>query len=155
MSSTGLREETEITITKELKLFIRSMAASYRYISGQEQYDLIRRANMLELIDNNAIGHLASRFEAAQEKSKLILTRQEVFDMYMMIDMVCRSFLCEIGDDYKAIAMKVNKVNEARYNQVRSTELFIAQALLEQFRKDFMIDPDFEELVERLALLDN
>ena len=75
--------------------------------------------------------------------------------MYMMIDMVCRSFLCEIGDDYKAIAMKVNKVNEARYNQVRSTELYIAQALLEQFRKDFTVDPDFEELVERLALLDS
>ena len=153
--STGLREEIEITITKELKLFIRSMAASYRYISGQEHYDLIRRANMLELIDTQAIGHLASRFEAAQEKSRLVLTRQEVFDLYMMIDMVCRSFLCDIGDDYKAIAMKVNKVNETRYNQVRSTELYIAQALLEQFRKDFMVDPDFEELVERLALLDS
>ena len=154
MSTQGLRNEIEISITKELKLFIRSIAASYRYISGQEQYDLIRRANMLELIDTEAIAHLASRFEAAQEKSRLILTKQEVFDLYMMIDMVCRSFLCEIGDDYKAIAMKVNKVNEERYNQVRSTELFIAQALLEQFRKDFMVDPDFEELVERLALLD-
>jgi hypothetical protein len=154
MSTQGLRNEIEISITKELKLFIRSIAASYRYISGQEQYDLIRKANMLELIDTEAIAHLASRFEAAQEKSRLILTKQEVFDLYMMIDMVCRSFLCEIGDDYKAIAMKVNKVNEERYNQVRSTELFIAQALLEQFRKDFMVDPDFEELVERLALLD-
>jgi hypothetical protein len=154
MSTQGLRNEIEISITKELKLFIRSIAASYRYISGQEQYDLIRKANMLELIDTEAIAHLASRFEAAQEKSKLILTKQEVFDLYMMIDMVCRSFLCEIGDDYKAIAMKVNKVNEERYNQVRSTELFIAQALLEQFRKDFMVDPDFEELVERLALID-
>jgi hypothetical protein len=152
---TVLKEEIEISISKELKLFIRSMAASYRYISGQEHYDLIRRANMLELIDNEAIGKLASRFEATPDKSKLILSRQEVYDLYMMIDMVCRSFLCEIGDDYKAIAMKVNKVNEERYNQVRSTELYIAQALLEQFRKDFMVDPEFEDLVERLALLDN
>lgn len=152
---TVLKEEIEISISKELKLFIRSMAASYRYISGQEQYDLIRRANMLELIDTEAIGKLASRFEATPDKSKLTLSRQEVYDLYMMVDMVCRSFLCEIGDDYKAIAMKVNKVNEERYNQVRSTELYIAQALLEQFRKDFMVDPEFEDLVERLALLDN
>jgi hypothetical protein len=150
-----LKEEIEISISKELKLFIRSMAASYRYISGQEHYDLIRRANMLELIDTEPIAQLASRFETAPDNSKLILRRQEVYDLYMMIDMVCRSFLCEIGDDYKAIAMKVNKVNEERYNQVRSTELYIAQALLEQFRKDFMVDPEFEDLVERLALLDN
>ncbi|CAN5525156.1 hypothetical protein BH11BAC2_BH11BAC2_20550 [soil metagenome] len=156
MSTIRYKEETEITVSKELKLFVRSIAASYRYIFQQvDRYDLVRRADMLELIEMDRVADLASRFATIPENTKLTLTKSEVYLFFTMMELVCRSFLCEIGDDYKAIAMKMNKVDETRYNEVRSTELLIAQALIQQIRKDFQADPDFEELVDLLEMLDN
>ena len=70
------------------------------------------------------------------------------------MEMVCRSFLHDVGDDYKLIAMKVNQISEQKYNEVRSTELLIAQTLLQQLKSDFDEDPDFEEIRERINLMD-
>ncbi|MBK9638492.1 MAG: hypothetical protein IPO63_12025 [Bacteroidetes bacterium] len=50
--------------------------------------------------------------------------------------------------------MKVNQISEQKYNEVRSTELLIAQTLLQQLKSDFDEDPDFEEIRERIGLMD-
>ena len=55
------------------------------------------------------------------------------------MEVVCRSFLTDIADDFKAMALKHNKVTEERYNEVRNTELKIAQVLIQQIRKDLKI----------------
>ncbi len=143
-----------ITASKELKLFVRSMVASYQFIFQQEKFELVQKADMLELIDRDAVGNLALRFAAVAENTRMNFTRQELYVFYTMIDLVCRSFLCDIGDEYKAITMKLNKVNEEKYNAVRNTELSIAQALLQKIRSEFSADPDFEEILERLEMLD-
>ncbi len=154
MSSVKFKDSIEITVSKELKLFIRSVAASYRFIFSQQRYELVQKADMLELVELEKVAELASRFAAVMENTKLNLTRHELYELYTMLDLVCKSFLCDIGDDYKAIAMKLNQVDEDRYNQVRSTELSIAQVLIQQIRKDFSADPEFEEIVERLEMLE-
>ena len=64
------------------------------------------------------------------------------------------NFLCDVGDDYKVIAMKVNQVSEEKFNEVRNTKLKIAQTLIQQIRKEFSEDPDFDEINERIELLD-
>jgi hypothetical protein len=70
------------------------------------------------------------------------------------MELVCRSFLTEIGDTYKEITMRINKVDEEKYNAVRNIELKIAQTLIQQIRVDFAKDPDFEEIEEKLEMLD-
>lgn len=148
------RDFIEITASKELKLFVRSVAASYRFVFEQQHYDFVKRVMMLDLVNINGSGMLASRFASADPGDRLELSKDEVYLFYTMLELVCRSFLCEVGDDYKKIAMKLNQVSEEQYNRVRSTELIIAQTLIGQFRKDFMDDPDFEEISHRLVLLD-
>lgn len=154
METTQFKEEIDITVSKELKLFVRSMAASYRFIFQQQKYDLVKRADMIELVELELVAELAIRFATIPENSKLVLSRRELYLFYSMMELVCRSFLCEIGDDYKDIAMKLNKVDEAKYNEVRNTELAIAQALIQQIKKDFSADPEFDEMLEKFELLD-
>jgi hypothetical protein len=74
--------------------------------------------------------------------------------LYTMLELVCRSFLTEAGDAYKEMAMRVNQVSSERFNSVRSMELSIAQTLIQKFATDFREDPDFDELSERIAILD-
>lgn len=148
------KDSIEISVTKELKLFMRSMAASYQFIFQQEKYEFVQRAMLIDLVDRNGVGMLAERFATQREGEKMELTKQELYLFYTMMELVCRSFISDVGDDFKAVAMKVNKVTEERYNEVRNMELKIAQTLLQQIRRDFMEDPEFEEICDRLDLLD-
>ena len=129
------------------------MAASYRFIFQQDRFDFVKRADMLELVELDEVANLAVRFATIPEDSKLILTRRELYQMYTMMELVCRSFLTEIGDEYKAIAMRMNKVDEEKYNAVRNVELKIAQTLIQSIKQDFAADPDFDEIIERLEIL--
>lgn len=129
------------------------MAASYRFIFQQDRFDFVKRADMLELVELDEVANLAVRFAIIPEDSKLILTRRELYQMYTMMELVCRSFLTEIGDEYKAIAMRMNKVDEEKYNAVRNVELKIAQTLIQSIKQDFAADPDFDEIIERLEIL--
>ncbi len=130
------------------------MAASYQFIFQHEKYDFVQRAMMIDLVDKGGVGLLAARFATQPEGEKMELSKQELYLFYTMMELVCRSFLSDVGDDYKAVAMKVNKVSEEKYNEVRNMELKIAQTLLQQIRRDFMEDPDFEEICDRIDLLD-
>lgn len=148
------KDSIEISISKELKLFIRSMAASYQFIFQQENYDFVQRTMVIDLVNKVGVTVLANKFAVAGIGEKIELTREELYLMYTMMELVCRSFLCDVGDDYKAIAMKVNQVSEEKFNEVRNTELKIAQTLIQQIRKEFSEDPDFDEINERIELLD-
>lgn len=154
MEGKVFRDSIEITVSEELKLFIRSMASSYHFVFQQEKYDFVQRAMKIDLVDINGVAQLAKRFAIQKPKEKMELSREEIYLLYTMMEMVCRSFLHDVGDDYKAIAMKVNKISLERYNEVRSTELLIAQTLLQQLRTDLDEDPDFEEIRDRIALMD-
>lgn len=148
------KDSIEISVTRELKLFVRSMAANYQFIFQQEKYDFVQRAMIIDLVDRNSVGMLAERFATQREGEKMELTKQELYLFYTMMELVCRSFLSDVGDDFKAVAMKVNKVTEEKFNEVRNMELKIAQTLIQQIRRDFMEDPEFEELNDRIELLD-
>jgi len=154
MSATHFKDSIEITAAKELKLFVRSMAASYRFIFQQMEVDFVKRADMLELIEHEEVSKLAARFATVADGDKIILKRIELYQLYTMMELVCRSFLTEIGDAYKEIAMRINKVDEEKYNAVRNVELKIAQTLIQQIRVDFAKDPDFDEIEEKLEMLD-
>jgi hypothetical protein len=130
------------------------MAASYQFIFKQDRYEFVKRADMIELVELEEVARLAVRFATIPENSKMLLSKSELYQMYTMMELVCRSFLTEIGDEYKTIAMRMNKVDEDRYNSVRSTELKIAETLISQIKNDFKEDPVFDEILERLELLD-
>ncbi|MFN8153267.1 MAG: hypothetical protein U0Y08_03135 [Bacteroidia bacterium] len=148
------KDSIEISVSRELKLFVRSMAASYQFIFQHENADFVQRAMMIDLVDRNGVGMLAERFATQREGEKMELSKQELYLFYTMMELVCRSFLSDVGDEFKSVAMKVNKVDEEKYNEVRNMELKIAQTLLQQIRRDFMEDQEFEEICDRLDLLD-
>jgi hypothetical protein len=149
------KESIEISIGTELKLFIKSITASFNYIFFQDKYDFARRVDMLELLDKTEVGQFAAKIEMAPVNSMLTLSREEVYLLYTVMEVVCRSFLTEIADDFKAMALRHNKVTEEKYNEVRNTELKIAQVLIQQIKKDFSSEPGFEEILEKIEMLDD
>lgn len=154
MTTTERPEYIEITVSEELKLFIKSIAASFQFIFYQDKYDLQRKSEMLELIERTEVAEFAAKIERTPANSRLKLLRSEVYLFYTLMEIVCRSFLTGIADDFKSMALKHNKISEERYLEVRNTELKIAQALIQQIKKDFKGEEDFEELLEKIEMLD-
>lgn len=154
MEATKRPNQIEISVSTELKLFIKSIAASFQFIFYQDKYDLTRRADMLEIIERSEVAEFASKIEHTAVDSKIQLSRGEVYLFYTLMEIVCRSFLTEIADDFKAMALKHNKITEERYLEVRNTELKIAQALIQQIKKDFASEENFEDLLEKIDMLD-
>ncbi len=154
MQATKRPDYIEISVSTELKLFIKSIAASFQFIFNQNKYDLQKRADILEIIERSEVVEFATKIEATAVNAKIELSRAEVYMFYTLMEIVCRSFLTEIADDFKAMALKHNKITEERYLEVRNTELKIAQALIQQLKMDFAGEEDFEELLERIDLLD-
>ena len=155
MVSLQSKESIEISIGMELKLFIKSITASFNYIFYQDKYEFARRVDMLELLDKTEVGQFAVKIEMAPVNSMITLSREEVYLLYTVMEVVCRSFLTEIADDFKVMALKHNKVTEEKYNEVRNTELKIAQVLIQQIKKDFSDEPRFEEILEKIEMLED
>lgn len=154
MQATKRPDHIEISVSAELKLFIKSIAASFQFIFYQDKYDLQRKAEMLEIIERSEVAEFAAKIERTEANAKIRLSRAEVYLFYTLMEIVCRSFLTEIADDFKEMALKHNKISEERYLEVRNTELKIAQALIQQIKKDFSGEEDFEELLEKIEMLD-
>ena len=66
MAGLKSKDSIEITITQELKLFIKSITASYIFIFYQEKYDFARRIDMLELLEKEDVTRFAARVEKAR-----------------------------------------------------------------------------------------
>ncbi len=154
METTKRPNHIEISVSAELKLFIKSIAASFQFIFYQDKYDLTRRADMLEIIERSEVAEFALKIEQTEIDSRIELSRNEVYLFYTLMEIVCRSFLTEIADDFKLMALKHNKISEERYLEVRNTELKIAQTLIQQIKKDFSGEEDFEELLEKIDMLE-
>ncbi len=155
MAGLHAKESIEITVGEELKLFVKSITASFSFIFYQNKYEFAQRVEMLELVDKTEVMQFAVRIEQIDVGSKVVLSRKEVYLFYTVMEIVCRSFLTEIADDFKAMALKHNKVTEERYNEVRNTELKIAQVLIKQIKEDFINEPGFEELLEEIDMLED
>lgn len=154
MAGLKSKESIDISMAQELKLFVKSITASFRFMFYQEKYDFVQRVDMLELIDKNEVMQFANKIEQAELNTTLNLSREEIYLFYTLMEVVCRSFLTEVADDFKEMALKHNNVTEEKYNEVRNTELKIAQALILQIKKDFASEPGFEEILEKIEMLD-
>lgn len=154
MPETKRQDHIKISVSTELKLFIKSLAATFQFIFYQDKYDLQRKVEMLELIERSEVAEFAAKIESTPANKTVTLSRNEVYLFYTLMEIVCRSFLTDIADDFKIMALKHNKILEERYLEVRSTELKIAQTLIQQIRKDFASESDFQELLEKIELID-
>lgn len=144
-----------IPLSRELKLFMKSISAAYRFFVTQSDHELYQRALMLDLIHSEKVKDLALRFDRVPEGGNLPLNRDDLFSFFTLLDLVCRSHESSIGDAYKSLMTQVNEIGGKKYDAIRSTELSLAYSLLARIREDFSEDPEFEEISERLQLLEN
>jgi len=128
-----------IPVTREFKQLVNITIAAGKFILLHPNYDLIREAMRLEMFEGEVISY----------------DLEEVLFFYTLLDLSCRIFLCEIGDDLRQMAIDSGETNTDEFNRVRSFFLKQAQEYLIQLRNCYSDNETFRVLQGKIEQLNS
>ncbi|MCC7232697.1 MAG: hypothetical protein IT242_07115 [Bacteroidia bacterium] len=142
-----------VKITREYRQLVNISIAAGKFILIHPHYDLIREAMRLNMFEDIKL----EDFEVHNWQFELGETIQyepeEVLFFYALLELSCRIFLCEIGDDLKKMAIESGETNSDEFIRVRSTYLRQAEAFLAKIRNIYGGRKDFLELISKVEQL--
>ena len=96
-------DKLTLKVTRDFKQLVNISVAAGKFILDHPQYELIKEAMRLHLFEDEALEDFEihnSQFEAGEIIS---YDFEEVLFFYALLELNCRLFLCEIGDDLKKL----------------------------------------------------
>ena len=147
------RDKLSMEVTKDFRQLANISLAAGRYIMDHPQYELIREAMRLELLEDEALEDFEIHNSQFETGEIITLDFEEVFFFYSLVELVCRIFLCEIGDDLKKMAVQSGQVTEAEFFRLRGIYLSQAESYLHNIHDLYSKNESFNELHHKLEQL--
>ena len=147
------RDKLSMEVTRDFRQLVNITLAAGRYIMDHPQYELIREAMRLELLEDEALEDFEIHNSQFEFGEIITLDFEEVFFFYSLVELVCRIFLCEIGDDLKTMAVKSGQVTEAEFYRLRGIYLNQAEEYLHRIHDLYSKNESFNELHHKLEQL--
>ncbi len=147
------RNKLSLEITRDFRQLANITLAAGRYIMDHPQYELIKEAMRLQLLEDEALEDFEIHNSQFEKGEIATLDFEEVFFFYSLLELVCRIFLCEVGDDLKTMAVKSGEVSEAEFYRLRGIYLSQAEDFLQQIHNLYATNASFSELHHKLERL--
>jgi hypothetical protein len=149
--------ENKITLplTRDFRQLLHSSISGGKFIVIHPHYKLIREAMRLDIIGEEQLDELEAQVNENEEGEVIQLERDQVMFLYALLEIICRLFLCEIGDDLKKLAIECGDTNEEEFLKVRSFFLHQAEAFLHHTNEAFRDNEEFQDLKNRICQLDS
>ncbi|CAN5662781.1 hypothetical protein BH11BAC1_BH11BAC1_05490 [soil metagenome] len=146
-------DKLSLEVTKDFRQLVNITLAAGKFIMDHPQYDLIREALRLELLEDEALLDFEIHSSEFEKGEIITLDFEEVFFFYSLLELVCRIFLCEIGDDLKTMAVKSGEVTESEFYRLRGIYLNQAEDFLHQIHELYASNESFGKLHHKLEQL--
>lgn len=146
-------DKLNIKVSREFKQLVNISIAAGKFILIHPHYDLIREAMRLDMFEDAMLEDFEVHNWQYEAGEVIKYDFEEVLFFYCLLELSCRIFLCEIGDDLKAMAIESGETDEAEFNRVRSFYLLQAQDFLLRIRNIYDENPDFSELQGKIEQL--
>ncbi len=146
-------DKLNIKVSREFKQLVNISIAAGKFILIHPHYDLIREAMRLDMFEDAMLEDFEVHNWQYEAGEVIKYDFEEVLFFYCLLELSCRIFLCEIGDDLKAMAIESGETNETEFNRVRSFYLLQAQDFLLRIRNIYDENPDFTELQGKIEQL--
>lgn len=146
-------DRLSIPVTREFRQLVNISIAAGKFILIHPHYNLIREAMRLDVIEDVQLEEFEVhnwQFELGEVISYDI---REVLFFYALLELSCRIFLCDIGDDLKEMALENGDTTEDEFNRVRSFYLKQAGEFLQKMKNSFSGKQEFEILVSKIEQL--
>ncbi len=146
-------DKLNIKVSREFKQLVNISIAAGKFILIHPHYDLIREAMRLDMFEDAMLEDFEVHNWQYEAGEVIKYDFEEVLFFYCLLELSCRIFLCEIGDDLKAMAIESGETDETEFNRVRSFYLLQAQDFLLRIRNIYDENPDFTELQGKIEQL--
>lgn len=148
-------DRLSITVTREFKQLVNISIAAGKFILIHPHYELIKEAMKLEMFQDEMLEDFEVHNWQYETGEIISYDFEEVLFFYSLLELSCRIFLCEIGDDLKSMAIDSGETDEEEFVRVRSFYLLQAQEFLIQIRKTFDSYPEFRNLQSKIEHLNS
>ena len=148
-------DKLAVNVTKELKQLVNISVAAGKFIVLHPNYELIREAMRLELFEETLLDDFEIHNSQYETGEIISYDAEEVFFFYCLIDLSCRIFLCDAGDDLKKMAIQKGETTEEQFNHVRSFFLHQAEGFLQTIREQFSKHEAFQQLHHKMEQLNS
>lgn len=146
-------DKLSIQVTREFKQLVNISIAAGKFILIHPHYNLIREAMRLDVIEDAQLEDFEVHNWQFEPGEVISFDTREVLFFYALLELSCRIFLCDIGDDLKEMAIENGDTNEEEFNRVRSFYLRQAGEFLQNLKNSFSGKHEFEALVSKLDQL--
>ena len=149
-------DKLSIKVTREFRQLVNISIAAGKYILIHPHYELIQEAMRLDMFEDSMLEDFEVHNWQYEIDEIIAFDFEEMKFFYALLELSCRIFLCEIGDDLKKMAIESGETNEEEFVRVRSFYLLQAQEYLANIRKTFSTNNEFQELqgkIQRLNVL--
>lgn len=146
-------DKLSIKVTREFRQLVNISIAAGKYILIHPHYELIQEAMRLDMFEDSMLEDFEVHNWQYEVDEIIAFDFEEMKFFYALLELSCRIFLCEIGDDLKKMAIESGETNEEEFVRVRSFYLLQAQEYLANIRKTFSSNDEFQELQGKIQRL--
>ena len=102
-------------VTREFRQLVNISIAAGKFILIHPHYDLIREAMRLDMFEDERLEDFEVHNWQFEVGEVITFEREEVMFFYALLELSCRIFLCEIGDDLKQMAIDSGDTNDEEF----------------------------------------
>ena len=146
-------DKLSMEVTRDFRQLVNITVAAGKFIMDHPQYELIREAMRLQLLEDAALEDFEIHNSQFETGELITFDFEEVFFFYSLLELVCRIFLCEIGDDLKDMAVKSGAVSETEFYRLRGLYLKQAEDFLHLIHDLYADNDSFSSLQHKLEQL--
>lgn len=146
-------DKLSIKVTREFRQLVNISIAAGKYILIHPHYELIQEAMRLDMFEDSMLEDFEVHNWQYEVDEIIAFDFEEMKFFYALLELSCRIFLCEIGDDLKKMAIDSGETNEEEFVRVRSFYLLQAQEYLANIRKTFSSNDEFQQLQGKIQRL--
>lgn len=146
-------DKLSIKVTREFRQLVNISIAAGKFILIHPHYELISEAMRLDMFEDVMLEDFEVHNWQYEIDEIIAFDFKETLFFYSLLELSCRIFLCEIGDDLKKMAIDSGETNEEEFIRVRSFYLLQAQEYLIKIRKTYSSNHEFLELQSKIEQL--
>ena len=146
-------DKLSVKMSREFKQLVNISIAAGKFILIHPQYELIREAMRLELLEDEHLEDFEVHNWQYEVGEVITYDFDEVIFFYALLELNCRIFLCEIGDDLKQMALESGEVDEPEFYRLRDLHLKQAEEFLHRIREAYETNERFNVLNDKLEQL--
>ena len=152
---TSIAGDTRLSmpVTKELKQLVNISIAAGKFILIHPDYELIREAMRMELFQDERLEDFEVHNWQFELGETITYDLEEVLFFYTLLELSCRIFICNVGDDLKKMAVENGETTPEEFVRVRSSHLRQAQFYIHFIKSRFEGYDEFQVIQRKLDRL--